>query len=73
MTKSLYGAPIEDKQHYPKLAQIQFNLKELYPEARWTKLTEIQLDTLQWAKEFMDGYERRNRIRQKSERVLEQA
>lgn len=53
--------------HYPKLAQISFNLKEAYPEARWTKLTENQLgalsegqlDTLEWAKEFMDAYERR--------------
>lgn len=51
--KPLYEAPTEDSM-------------KLLRDEEWSKFYEKELDALQWAKEFMDRYERNDRRRIRS-------
>lgn len=66
-TKSLYEAAVEDleSKHHVRVIAGEIYWKGIDQEAmegRLYKFTEEQLDSLQWAKEFMDGYERKHKI-----------
>lgn len=52
MTKSLYGAPREDKM-------------EIRRNEEWSEFYKKELDALEWAKEFMDAYERKHKNKSK--------
>lgn len=62
--KSLYGAPTKEMlnvaaaEEYFKTVEMHLQMPRIIQENIEAQLTEEQLNILQWAKEFMERYER---------------
>lgn len=59
MVKSLYEAPTEDCDLPTEKDGVRHFTAKLTPDVKFS-MSEKQLDDLQWAKDFMDRYERKH-------------